>query len=476
MANGLTFIEQSPFTRAYRSGLQAAQARESNEASLAQSRFNLDEAQRKSEQERAIDEAIRGGLGRFYAGQQPPAAGGVAAGQPPAVSGPSQAPAAAPVAPIAAAGPAAAAPPAPAAPAAEQPAGLRGILAQELSQVPGGGLAAAEMSLSELDRQQEIAQQTFEIALENPDAAEAFAAQNGMPLPPELQAIIRDRSMSQAIANLFDYAKEIYPGAINARQRWEFIQTSLQAMIEEMGGPAQGVAAPAITPQTFTREDLPEPEVAEQEFAPNFQIYPGKDAQGNSGTYIFNTRTGETEFRPGEDINRFASQIRGGNLSVFEQKRQAWLAVNTGDEAGALEYASGRARMSDANLRVAAYRLAVQEARGQFTPASQPEVDARAREIYQILLSGSEEQTGLPTPQTQAEGAGAEGPGFFERNLPFLYSGDEEAAAPEYPTVRTQQEYDAVPPGTSYIDANDGRVYQKRNPSVGEVPSGRQGF
>ena len=416
MATGLTFIQQSPFTKAYRGGLQAAQALESGEEKIARSRFDLEEAQRKSREQRAVDEAIRGGLSQFYAGQQPPA-GGAAAGQPPLP------PAAVPVAPtVATGGPPPSAAPAP--PAGQPAAGLRGILAQELSQVPGGGAAAAEMTLSELDRQQEVAQKTFEIALENPDAAEAFAAQNGMPLPPELQQIIRDRSMSQAIANLFDYAKQIYPGAINARQRWEFIQTSLQAMIDEMGGPTQGAAAPAITPQTFTREGLPEPEVEETGYAPNFQIYPGANAEGASGTYVFNTRTGETEFRPGEEISRFASQVRGSNLSVFEQKRQAWLAVNIGDEAGALEYASGRARMSDANLRVAAYRLAVQEARGQFPPSSQQEVDARAREIYEVLLSGSEEQAGNPTPQTQ-------------------------------------EEYDALPSGAIYVNPDDGLQYQK---------------
>mgnify|MGYP000491858742 CR=1 FL=1 len=467
MPNGLEFIRENPFTKAFRSGQQAVQTREVNEANIARSRFDLEEAQRKSEEQRAIDEAIRGGLGRFFGRQQPPAAGGVAAGQPPAVSGPPQGPAAAPVAPTVATG----GPVAPAAPAG-QPAGLRGILAQELSQVPGGGLAAAEMSLSELDRQQEIIEQTFEIALENPDAAEAFAARNGMPLPPELQAVIRDRSMSQAIANLFGYAKEIYPGTVNTRQRWQFIQTSLEAMIEEMGSQGQGAAAPAITPQTFTREGLPEPAAEESKFAPNFQIYPGFDTQGNSGTYIFDTRTGETEFRPGEDINRFASQIRGGTLSVFEQKRQAWLAVNTGDEAGALEYASGRARMSDANLRVAARRLAVAEARLQYYPPSQQEIDAHAREIYEILVSGSE-QISAPIPQPQAESPGAEGPGFFERNLPFLYGGGEEvvpetkpatqspAVAPEYATPQTQEEYDALPSGTTFMDPGDGLFYTK---------------
>ena len=44
----------------------------------------------------------------------------------------------------------------------------------------------------------------------------------------------------------------------------------------------------------------------------------------------------------------------GSRPSVFEQKRMAWLALHTGDEAGALAYASGASSLEEKFFEIAA--------------------------------------------------------------------------------------------------------------------------
>ena len=74
-------------------------------------------------------------------------------------------------------------------------------------------------------------------------------------------------------------------------------------------------------------------------------------------------------------------------MSVYEQKRQAHLAVYPGDERGALEYAQGRRSMNDAEMQLAAIRIATSQLRGQFPAATSDDINRRAQEIFQVLQS-----------------------------------------------------------------------------------------
>lgn len=68
-----------------------------------------------------------------------------------------------------------------------------------------------------------------------------------------------------------------------------------------------------------------------------------------------NVITGEP-IGPGDQLS---PKVTGsGRPSIFEQKRKAWLALNPGDERGALNYANGRTTMSNAQIANLAFMRA----------------------------------------------------------------------------------------------------------------------
>lgn len=132
----------------------------------------------------------------------------------------------------------------------------------------------------------------------------------------------------------------------------------------------------------------------------------------------------------------------GGSGSVYEQKRQAWLALYPGDQAGALEYAGGRSRISDAELRTKAMALAQEQWKSTALAGDQPpttaELQAKAEEIVSYYK-------GLE----QAD------PSSFELGL----GGGFDEGGVYYPI--TQEDYDAIPSGGEYIDPEDGETHIK---------------
>jgi hypothetical protein len=98
----------------------------------------------------------------------------------------------------------------------------------------------------------------------------------------------------------------------------------------------------------------------------------------------------------------------GGRASVFQQKKDAYLAVNPGDEQGALDYASGRRTLSGREARLAAERMAstMRDSR-----TNQP-LDAAGRrraadEIYARITEGQADHSGATPPPSPAPRPGA---------------------------------------------------------------------
>jgi hypothetical protein len=89
----------------------------------------------------------------------------------------------------------------------------------------------------------------------------------------------------------------------------------------------------------------------------------------------------------------------GGGSSVFQQKRSAWLALHPGDDAGALDYASGRRRLGNTDLRLSAERLA-NSLKDPVTnqPLSTAAKKRAADSIYERLVAAGRE--GEPSPGT----------------------------------------------------------------------------
>ena len=158
-----------------------------------------------------------------------------------------------------------------------------------------------------------------------------------------------------------------------------------RSMLTEMrAGRLPGATANA---RFLAQDSLPTPEIPAPKQQRLFSLHPstsGKDA------FVFNQATGATERRKGVDIARGSRGGRGGRVSVFEQKRQAFLSVFPGDMQGALEFAQGRRSMNDTELQLAAQRLAMQEARGAPYPGRTPEeIDQRARELFELFKETS---------------------------------------------------------------------------------------
>ena len=176
----VNYITESPFMRRYQQNREASQAAAFRDTKLKAAQSELDAAETQRRTAAGLDRAARSAVQDYYGGADQ---GGQAA----PMQGPSQS--AIPTGQAQASGmtPQAAGnsgTPAAAGGQGRAPGGFRSTLARRYAEVPGGGAAAAEMTLAELDRQQKVMEQTFKLAVENPDTALAWAEQQGMPVPP----------------------------------------------------------------------------------------------------------------------------------------------------------------------------------------------------------------------------------------------------------------------------------------------------
>lgn len=126
----------------------------------------------------------------------------------------------------------------------------------------------------------------------------------------------------------------------------------------------------------------------------------GTDAQGNA--VLVDSRTGETKTVEGVKPRQGAT----GN-SVFEQKKAAYLLVNPGDDAGALEFAAGRRRITQPEAIRAATAAAKAKAATEMDPTRSASMynSEYARLMEAMGFSGAQPE-GAPATQAPAAPAG----------------------------------------------------------------------
>ena len=96
---------------------------------------------------------------------------------------------------------------------------------------------------SEFQRRQGKAwkeEKVFELAASDPDLAEAWAAQNNVPVPAHMSQIIRNRKAMGAITSLMKALKDQYSGDHNADYRSQEFKRILSAIVTQGGGVDQG--------------------------------------------------------------------------------------------------------------------------------------------------------------------------------------------------------------------------------------------
>jgi hypothetical protein len=146
----------------------------------------------------------------------------------------------------------------------------------------------------------------LDMAKTDPAQAEAWAAQNGLDVPPEMRQVIRDKRLMAVIDGVQAALKERYPADADVAIRAsEFDRILRNMMQDETPTEAEAVAM-----------------VSEGTQAPSV---PTRGA---------------------------------GRGTAFEQKYAAWLAVYPGDEQGALDYASGIKNLTDDQIWQAALKQA----------------------------------------------------------------------------------------------------------------------
>ena len=245
------FITEDPFSKRLRENQDRKQATTLRNIRIEGAQSELDEKSRLRQQREGIDRALRDAVGTRPA-QQP-----TAPTQPERQPLPDQR------------GEGAQLPPQPAQRGAQpqtvplrsqgQPEGFRSRLAHRLASVPGGGALAVEAATADLDRQQKIMERTFELAATDPDTALAWAEQNGMPVPAQMQNLLRNKQVAAAISNGMKNINAIYgTGAGQAQKRFQAFQQMLKgidAAAQQQGGVPSTVQQGVIT-------DLPQPATA----------------------------------------------------------------------------------------------------------------------------------------------------------------------------------------------------------------------
>jgi hypothetical protein len=461
MASGLNFITFNPASAAYNEGQDRTERRRAQDLQMRRGEFDLSEAQRQSAENQGVDAAIREGLTPPQAPRpQAPAPGPVdqvrgqgegrieSAPLPPTQAAPAAAPQAA---------------------APQQRVGTQ--IANRLAQTPGGGRAALALRQGD-ERQRDEAETRAFHYLSNPATAHLgleLANKIGMPVPPQL-------ANSTAFWQGTAIAKQLYPDDPAAGQKF------VSAFVQGGGGDVQastqaGVQAAGVPPKRrrygtvqgddgIVFYDLQEP---------SHQIKGPQNTQGqyvtdNDGNMQF-LRKGRLQAEPVKDAggNPLAAQrfgaARTGQSSVFQQKRQAWLSVNPGDEQGALAYASGTKQVDPATeLRIASQIAKVELgnapdptlATSAQRDAYQRSLQARAQEIVQGWRQqqpgGQAPQPGVRPPQAAPQ------PGAPPMAAPAMPAmGTRESPA----MPQTEDEFNALPSGSVYVDPDDGILYVK---------------
>jgi hypothetical protein len=180
--------------------------------------------------------------------------------------------------------------------------------------------------------------------------------------------------------------------------------------------------------------------------------------QDAEGYYVaMNPYSGAAHDITTEDGQRIKGPLKsatgaGTKGGVFEHKRQAWLAIYEGDEAGALEFARGTKGSDPAKIRSDALKLISKQetaklAAGEIdTMPTHAEMVEAANKIVSYILPEQKKPTAKPSAAPAGEGVTKK-----------AQDGN------DYPVISNKAQYDALAAGSVYYNAEQKKFVKKGN-------------
>ena len=376
----LQFIGTGGFNQGYR----GAQNRQAGQTANASNKLALENQFEDRDRRRSLDEALAAAVGANAGGiaQQPQAAASAAA--PAAVEFPRSV-SSAPAVPAAAATSAVT--------VGDNRTALGRAVTGELASRGLGREAFDAATSSAAIEAAEFDAMVEDLVSGNVEAALARAERNGMEVTPQLRSAFQNAWFQREFGRTWGVNKTLYPNDPRKLAKAQAIDTTRTLGVMQASSPAAG-GIPTQPLNQFATPGRPEPTAPPPSFAPSYKPFVGSQ-NGQDGTFIFNERTGQHEFHPGSVMRTPSSS---GSSSVFEQKRQAWLALNPGDEQGALQFASGRSQLSPAQARLAAERIANTWANGHIRKPDNAAVEQYATDVYNRIMAAGTQGEGQASP------------------------------------------------------------------------------
>lgn len=277
------------------------------------------------------------------------------------------------------------------------------------------------------------------------EGAKHFSRESGLNIPDE----VLDHAEARAsLMFAHDRGKELYQ---NRPRDWFTYMQSYLELRAKMKQSGQSASDPALA---YNVPGAPQPQ--ETTGAHNYEIVnrseTGPDGKPVITSYRHDKRTGELTKLEGEGAFQRptgAGGAAGGKTSVFQQKQAAWLAVHPGDNAGALDYASGRKQLTDFEVTKASLSMARSEIAGNFQMKFKNEAERtaaitkRAQEIA-VQLRGN--LGPAPAPAAPAAPAPAPAPRPAQQRPDMMTPGD--GGRPL--NIEVPQQPPSVPPGSAY--------------------------
>ena len=329
-------------------------------------------------------------------------------------------------------------------------------------------LGGAQASYAENRRKYEMFDKGMEaLGRGQIEIAQQLMVEGGEQIPPEL---LKHAHLQRAVASIWADAKRMAPD--NPEKQTRNFQIGVRAMFERAATGA-GVVGAETKMQDPERQSAVE-RAGIPTYDPTFAATePGIQTEGRKKTYqpltilqggkpsvgAFDPASGTVTPTGVEGYGRgYGGAAGSGRMSVYEQKRQAYLSVNPGDTAGALEYASGRKRLSPADEMKLATQIAKYELGGTMQAMTNPGlIQNRANEILQEWRAS---QPGLrnvtATPQQPTTTTRGGSPVVSQPMPPPL-----RAAAPQIVGVPIPPEFADLPDG-SVLEDDSGAQFTKQ--------------
>lgn len=295
-----------------------------------------------------------------------------------------------------------------------------------LANVPGGGSVAAQMHWADLDAQMKVMHNVFDMAQHDPEAALNYAEQGGMPVPPQLHAMLGNRAAVAQMKAVMDNAKALYPNDVDAPARYNYVQGALKGLSQQPGSPVAGNPNAAINGPAPTSKPFFEPQptmVTGQS--------PGPGMIGASHIGVFDPNKALTDPAGAVTDTGVSGMPRGygaaarglfGGTSIQDQLYRAWLSQpgHESDIQGARDFAMGKGQMNPQQMVGVAHTMADADVRAKYNNSpSPPPPDRMQAEIAglqnqylaQLQQAGTAAalapQPSAPQAQPQASGQAA---------------------------------------------------------------------